>query len=327
MFTPNDKRYDKMIYRRCGKSGLKLPAVSLGFWQNFGYTSSFDNMEKMVHTAFNNGVVHFDLANNYGNPYNGSAEENFGRILDRGMREFRDEMCISTKAGYDMWQGPYGDKNGSRKYLTASLDQSLKRMGLDYVDIFYHHVRDPETPLEETALALDNAVRQGKALYVGISNYNREDTAKMLEIFRELKTPFVLNQPSYSILNRWIEEDSLDKLAIDEEFGLAVFSPLYQGFLTDRYLNGVPADSRVGKGATWIGDQLDEKMLARLNSLNEIAASRGQKLSQMSLSWVLHNKAVTTVLIGASRPEQILENIRCIENLDFSAEELKAIDG
>lgn len=327
MFTPNDKRYDKMIYRRCGKSGLKLPAVSLGFWQNFGYTSSFDNMEKMVHTAFNNGVVHFDLANNYGNPYNGSAEENFGRILDRGMRESRDEMCISTKAGYDMWQGPYGDKNGSRKYLTASLDQSLKRMGLDYVDIFYHHVRDPETPLEETALALDNAVRQGKALYVGISNYNREDTAKMLEIFRELKTPFVLNQPSYSILNRWIEEDSLDKLAIDEEFGLAVFSPLYQGFLTDRYLNGVPADSRVGKGATWIGDQLDEKMLARLNSLNEIAASRGQKLSQMSLSWVLHNKAVTTVLIGASRPEQILENIRCIENLDFSAEELKAIDG
>lgn len=326
MFAPNDKRYDKMIYRRCGKSGLRLPLVSLGLWQNFGYMNSFDNMEKMVHTAFNNGITHFDLANNYGSPYPGSAEENFGRILDRGLREFRDELCISTKAGYDMWPGPYGDKNGSRKYLTASLDQSLKRMRLDYVDIFYHHVYDPETPLEETALALDNAVRQGKALYVGISNYGREKTAEMLDIFRELKTPFVLNQPSYSILNRWIEDDSLDALAVEEGFGLAVFSPLYQGFLSDRYLCGIPADSRIGKGNTWIAKELNEQMIARLNRLNDIAAARGQKLSQMALSWVLHNPAVTTVLTGASRPEQILDNVKCIEKLDFTDDELKEIN-
>lgn len=326
MFIPNDNRYDKMIYNRCGKSGLKLSAVSLGFWQNFGYRNSFDNMEKMVHTAFNNGITHFDLANNYGNPYNGSAEENFGRILDRGLREFRDELCISTKAGYEMWPGPYGDRNGSRKYLTASLDQSLKRMGLEYVDVFYHHVRDPETPLEETALALDNAVKQGKALYVGISNYNRADTAEILKIFRELKTPFVLNQPSYAMLNRWIERDGLDKLALEEGFGIAVFSPLYQGFLTNKYLKGIPADSRVGRGDTWIRSELDEAMVARLNRLNDIAAARGQKLSQMALSWVLHNKAVTTVIMGASRPEQIVENIACLDKLDFSEDELAEID-
>ena len=326
MYTPNDKRYDNMIYRRCGKSGLKLSAVSLGFWKNFGHEGRFDNMEKMVHTAFDLGITHFDLANNYGNPYNGSAEENFGRILDRGMREYRDEMCISTKAGYDMWPGPYGDKNGSRKYLTASLDQSLKRMGLDYVDIFYHHVFDPNTPLEETALALDNAVRQGKALYVGISNYNAEQTEEITAIFKELHTPFVVNQPSYSILNRWIEDDGLDRYANEKGVGIAVFSPLYQGFLTDRYLKGVPEDSRVGRGDTWIGDQLDEKMLSKLNRLNDIAAARGQKLSQMALSWVLHNEAVTTVLIGASRPGQIIENVRCIEKLDFTDEELRMIN-
>ena len=302
MFIADEKRYDKMVYNRCGKSGLKLSAVSLGFWKNFGHENSFANIEKMVHTAFNLGITHFDLANNYGNPYNGSAEENFGKVLE-GMKHYRDEMCISTKAGYDMWPGPYGDKNGSRKYLTASLDQSLKRMGLEYVDIFYHHVFDPNTPIEETALALDNAVRQGKALYVGISNYNSKQTSDIMKIFKELHTPFVVNQPSYAMLNRWVEDDKLDEFCIENGIGLAVFSPLYQGFLTDRYLKGIPADSRVGKGDTWIGNQLDEKMIAKLNKLNDIAAKREQKLSQMALSWVLHNEAVATVLIGASRPE------------------------
>ena len=325
MYTPNEKRYEKMVYNRCGKSGLKLSAVSLGFWQNFGSEGCFANMEKMVHTAFDLGITHFDLANNYGHPYNGSAEENFGRIL-AGMRQYRDEMCISTKAGYEMWEGPYGDRNGSIKYLTASLDQSLKRMGLEYVDIFYHHVFDPNTPLEETALALDNAVRQGKALYVGISNYNREQTAEIMGIFKELHTPFIVNQPSYAMLNRWIEDNALDKFACENGIGLAVFSPLYQGFLTNRYLNGVPADSRVGKGATWIGDQLTEGMVAKLNKLNVIAVGRGQTLSQMALSWVLHNPAVATVLIGASRPEQITENVKCIEHLEFTEAELAAIE-
>ncbi len=325
MFIANDNRYDKMIYNRCGKSGLKLPAVSLGFWQNFGHKGCFANMEQMVHTAFNLGITHFDLANNYGNPYNGSAEENFGRILD-GMRHYRDEMCISTKAGYEMWPGPYGDRNGSRKYLTASLDQSLKRMKLDYVDIFYHHVFDPNTPLEETALALDQAVKQGKALYVGISNYNQQQTAEIMEIFKELHTPFIVNQPSYAMLNRWIERDGLDQFAVEKGIGLAVFSPLYQGFLTSKYLKGVPQDSRVGKGETWIGNELDDKMVAKLNKLNDIAAGRGQSLSQLALSWVLHNEAVATVLIGASRPEQIVENAACIENLEFTPEELAEIE-
>lgn len=324
MYIPNEKRYDKMVYNRCGKSGLKLSAVSLGFWQNFGSQGVFANIENMVHTAFDLGITHFDLANNYG-PDKGTAEENFGRILN-DMKVYRDEMCISTKAGYEMWEGPYGDKNGSRKYLTASLDQSLKRMGLEYVDIFYHHVFDPETPLEETALALDNAVRQGKALYVGISNYNKEQTEEIMKIFKELRTPFIVNQPSYSMLNRWIEDNKLDEFACDNGIGLAVFSPLYQGFLTDRYLNGIPEDSRIGKGNTWIASQLDEKMLSKLHKLNEIAKNRGQKLSQMALSWVLNNKAVATVLIGASKPEQIIENVSCIEKLDFTAEELSAIN-
>lgn len=326
MYIADEKRYEKMVYNRCGKSGLKLPAVSLGLWQNFGYRDSFDNMEKMCHTAFNLGITHFDIANNYGSPYNGSAEENFGLILDRGMRVYRDELCISTKAGYDMWPGPYGDKNGSRKYLLSSLDQSLKRMKLDYVDIFYHHVRDPHTPMEETALALDHAVKSGKALYVGISNYNKEDTAKMLEIFKELKTPFVINQPSYSMLNRWIESDGLRDYAYDQGIGLAVFSPLYQGFLTDRYLNGVPKDSRVGKGRTWIGNELNEAMLKKLNKLNQIAKNRGQKLSQLALSWVLREGKVTTVLIGASRCEQIEENVQAIYKTDFSYDEIAAIE-
>ncbi|MBQ9209865.1 MAG: aldo/keto reductase [Oscillospiraceae bacterium] len=326
MYTANEKRYDKMVYRRCGKSGLRLPAISLGLWQNFGYGSVFANAEEMCRTAFDAGITHFDLANNYGHPYNGSAEENFGRILDRGLRAYRDELCISTKAGYEMWDGPYGDRNGSRKYLTASLDQSLKRMGLDYVDIYYHHIYDPNTPLEETALALDNAVHQGKALYVGISNYNREQTAEISAIFRELKTPFIVNQPSYSMLNRWVERDGLDKWAAEYGIGLAVFSPLYQGFLTDRYLKGVPADSRVGRGATWIGDQLDDAMVARLNRLNDIASGRGQSLSQMAVAWLLHNPAVATVLVGASKPSQIEDNVKAVENLDFTDEEIKAIE-
>ncbi len=326
MYVPNEKRYENMIYRRCGKSGLKLPAISLGFWKNFGYGQVFSNMEDMVHTAFDLGINHFDLANNYGNPYNGSAEENFGRILRNGMIKYRDELCISTKAGYEMWDGPYGDKNGSRKYLTASLDQSLKRMGLDYVDIFYHHVFDPNTPLEETALALDNAVHQGKALYVGISNYNRKQTAEITAIFKELKTPFIINQPSYSILNRWIEEDDLDRWSIENGVGISVFSPLYQGLLTDKYLHGIPADSRIGKNDTWIGSELDSSMINKLQALNKIAQNRGQKLSQMALSWVLNNKSVSTVLIGASKPSQIIENVECIKNLGFTETELTEID-
>ena len=326
MFIADDKRYDTMVYNRCGKSGLKLPAVSLGLWHNFGFTDKFDNMENMCRTAFNLGITQFDIANNYGSPYNGSAEENFRRILERGLGEYRDELIITTKAGYDMWPGPYGDKNGSRKYLTASLDQSLKRLGLDYVDIYYHHIFDPNTPLEETALALDNTVRQGKALYVGISNYNKKQTAEILKIFRDLKTPFVVNQPSYSMLNRWIEDDGLYDFSAKEGFGLAVFSPPYQGFLTDRYLNGVPEDSRVGKGKTWIGNELDEAMLKKLRALNELAAERGQKLSQMALSWVLRGGKVTTVLVGASRPEQLAENAEAVKNLDFSPDELDRIE-
>ena len=315
-----------MQYNRCGKSGLKLPKVSLGLWQNFGYGSDFANAEKMVRTAFDLGITHFDLANNYGHPYNGSAEENFGRILDNGLKTYRDEMIISTKAGYEMWEGPYGDKNGSRKYLTASLDQSLKRMNLDYVDIFYHHIYDPDTPMEETALALDNAVKQGKALYVGISNYGSEQTEEILKIFHELKTPFIVNQPSYSMLNRRVEQGGLDALAVEEGFGLAVFSPLYQGLLTDRYLNGIPADSRIGKGNTWIKNELNDKMLKKLNELNRLAQNRGQKLSQAALTWVLSNKAVTTVLIGASKPEQIIENVLAANSPLFTEEEKAKVD-
>ena len=326
MYIANDKRYDKMIYNRCGNSGLKLSAISLGLWQNFGYKDNFENIEKMCHTAFDNGIVHFDIANNYGSPYNGSAEENFAKVLDRGMRVYRDELCISTKAGYDMWPGPYGYINGSRKYLTASLDQSLKRLKLDYVDIFYHHIFDPHTPIEETALALDNAVKQGKTLYVGISNYNTEQTKAITEIFKELKTPFIVNQPSYSMLNRWIEDDGLDKYALENGMGIAVYSPLYQGFLTNRYLNGIPEDSRLGKGNTWITNELTDEMVAKLNKLNDIASNRGQTLAEMALSWVLSNKAVSTVIIGASRPEQILDNLKAIDSLSFTVEEKSAID-
>lgn len=326
MYTPNEHRYEKMIYNRCGKSGLYLPAVSLGIWQNFGHADCFANMEEMVHTAFDLGITYIDAANNYGNPYNGSAEENLGRILDRGMRQYRDELVISTKAGYEMWDGPYGNRNGSRKYLTASLDQSLRRMKLDYVDIYYHHVFDPYTPLEETALALDNAVKQGKALYVGISNYNKQQTAEIAEIFRELHTPFIVNQPNYSLLDRWIERDGLRDYAQEQGIGLAVFSPLCQGLLTDRYLNGIPADSRIAKGRTWLTEDTVEKRLSQLKSLNEIAQSRGQKLSQMALSWVLREGKVTTVLIGASRPEQIKENVEAVHKTEFTPDEIQRIE-
>ncbi len=326
MYKPNDSRYEKMIYRHCGKSGLKLPAISLGLWQNFGYGSVFETAEKMCRTAFDLGITHFDLANNYGHPFNGSAEENFGRILDNGLRAYRDELCISTKAGYEMWDGPYGDRNGSRKYLISSLDQSLKRMGLEYVDIFYHHVFDPNTPLEETALALDHIVRQGKALYVGVSNYNSAQTAEIAAIFKELRTPFIVNQPSYSMLNRWIEQDGLDSWASENGVGISVFSPLHQGLLTDRYLHGVPRDSRIGKGNTWVGGMLTDEMVQKIRALNEIAEARGQKLSQMAIAWILSNPAITTVLVGASRPEQIEDNVKAIENLTFTESEKQAIE-
>lgn len=321
MFTANDNRYEKMYYNKVGKWGLRLPPVSLGLWQNFSFTDNLENMEKMCHTAFNNGIVHFDLANNYGNPYNGAAEENFGKILKRGLGEYRHELCISTKAGYDMWDGPYGAKHGSRKYLLTSLEQSLKRMDLDYVDIFYHHVFDPETPLEEVACALDQAVRQGKALYVGISNYNAEQTAEIKKIFDELKTSFIINQPSYSMLNRWIETDGLKDYAAENGLGLAVFSPLAQGLLTDKYIGGNYTSNR-----PWMNNKPDDATMDKLFKLNDIAASRGQKLSQLALSWVLRDKKVTTVIIGASRPEQIEENMQAVFKTDFTADELEAIE-
>lgn len=322
MYTASEKRYDNMYYRHVGKWGLKLPPISLGMWQNFSYTDNFENMENMCHTAFDNGIVHFDLANNYGDPYNGASEENFGKILRRGLGNYRDELCISTKAGFDMWPGPYGCKHGSRKYLTASLDQSLKRMGLDYVDIFYHHIFDPETPLEEVALALDNAVKQGKALYVGISNYNKAQTAEIKNIFDELRTPFIINQPSYSMLNRWIETDGLKDYAAENGLGLAVFSPLAQGMLTDKYLGGNKGTSN----RPWMKNVPDAKTLEKLEKLNQIAQNRGQKLSQMAVSWILRDGKVTTVLMGASRPEQITENIQAVFKTDFTDDELKAID-
>ena len=322
MYTASEKRYDDMYYRHVGKWGLKLPPISLGMWQNFSYTDNFENMENMCHTAFDNSIVHFDLANNYGDPYNGASVENFGKILRRGLGNYRDELCISTKAGFDMWPGPYGCKHGSRKYLTASLDQSLKRMGLDYVDIFYHHIFDPETPLEEVALALDNAVKQGKALYVGISNYNKAQTAEIKKIFDELRTPFIINQPSYSMLNRWIETDGLKDYAAENGLGLAVFSPLAQGMLTDKYLGGNKGTSN----RPWMKNVPDAKTLEKLEKLNQIALNRGQKLSQMAVSWILRDGKVTTVLMGASRPEQITENIQAVFKTDFTDDELKAID-
>ncbi|NLO82191.1 MAG: L-glyceraldehyde 3-phosphate reductase [Clostridiales bacterium] len=324
-YIPNGDRYSNMKYNRCGKSGLQLPAISLGCWHNFGYNDSFENMRQMTFTAFDLGVTHFDLANNYGPPP-GSAEENFGKILKQDLKQYRDEMIISTKAGFRMWPGPYGDW-GSRKYLLASLDQSLKRMGLDYVDIFYSHRPDPDTPMEETMYALDSAVRQGKALYVGISNYTKEQTERAYGILKELKTPFVIHQPSYSMFNRWIETDGLKDYAHDIGIGIIVYSPLAQGLLTTKYINGIPRDSRMGKQTGFLSQKdLTEDKLAKIKALNEIAARRGQSLAQLALVWVLRDGKVTSALIGASRPEQIAENVRALDNPNLSDEEINEIE-
>ncbi len=325
MYQADEKRYDRMKYNRCGASGLLLPAVSLGLWHNFGSNGNFDTMEAMCHTAFDHGITHFDLANNYG-PVSGAAEENFGRILEKGLRVYRDEIIVSTKAGYGMWPGPYGDW-GSKKYLVASLDQSLGRMGLDYVDIFYHHRPDPETPLEETARALDGIVRSGKALYVGISNYNREQTQAIAALFREMGTPFIINQRQYSIFDRTIERDGLKDYAAAHGIGVITFCPLAQGLLTDRYLHGIPEDSRVRTDGRFLNENaVTEEKLKKIKALNELAADRGQTLAQMALSWILRDGDITSVLIGASRPAQILDNIGMLGKPEFSREEREKID-
>lgn len=324
-YTADNKRYKDMKYNRCGKSGLKLPKVSLGLWHNFGDTAVYDNMKKLCFTAFDNGITHFDLANNYG-PAPGSAEKNFGRILKENLYNYRDELIISTKAGYDMWEGPYGDW-GSRKYLLASLDQSLKRMGLDYVDIFYHHRMDPETPLEETMGALNQAVKSGKALYVGLSNYDGETMKKASKILSELNCPFIINQNSYNILNRTIENNGLKKASEEEGKGIISFSPLAQGMLTDRYLNGIPLDSRINTDGRFLNKtNITEENIKRIQALNDIAIMRGETLAQMALKWVLKDNGVTSVLIGASKPEQILDNIKIINSSPFTNEELIKID-
>lgn len=326
MYTASEARYDKMIYNRCGNSGLKLPAMSLGMWHNFGSVNDEENMKKILFTAFDNGITHFDLANNYG-PVYGSAETNMGRILKSDLMPYRNEMIISSKAGYDMWKGPYGD-GGSKKYLIASLDESLKKLGLDYVDIFYHHRPDPDTPLEETMGALDQIVRQGKALYVGISNYNKEQTQKAYEILKKQGTPFIIHQPRYSMLDRWIETDGLKDYLYENGVGCIAFSPLAQGVLTGKYLNGIPKDSRIGTGKSpYLHESnLEVEKMEKVRKLNDIAAERGQSLTQMALSWILRDGKVTSVLIGASRPEQILENIKALDNITFTQEECGRID-
>lgn len=324
-YLPSANRYDSMEYRRCGRSGLNLPLLSLGLWNNFGGVDSFEAAQAMLRTAFDHGITHFDLANNYGPPP-GSAEEVLGRALRKDFNGLRDELIISTKAGYGMWPGPYGEW-GSKKYLTASLDQSLKRLGVDYVDIFYSHRFDPDTPLEETMSTLDLAVRQGKALYVGISSYSASKTREAAKILREMGTPCVIHQPSYSMFNRWIEEDGLLDALEDEGVGCIVFSPLAQGMLTDRYLNGIPADSRAASGVPWApGVYLNDDSVAKIRALNEIAKKRGQSLAQMAVAWALRDTRVTTALIGVSRPEQITENVKAVENIEFSKEELAEID-
>lgn len=325
MYQASDNRYQEMKYVRCGKSGLKLPAVSLGLWHNFGSKDNFDNMKQLCFTAFGHGITHFDLANNYG-PVYGSAEENFGRIMESDLRPYRDEMLISTKAGYDMWPGPYGD-GGSRKYLIASLDASLKRMKLDYVDIFYHHRMDPETPLEETMEALAQIVRSGKALYVGISNYDRQHTQQAMQILEELHCPCLINQSRYSIFDRHIEEDGLKSYAAQNGCGIIAFSPLAQGLLTDKYLNGIPEDSRIRRDGRFLKESsLTQERLDQIRALNQIAGERGQSLAQMALSWVLRDGGVTSVLIGASRPSQIEENIGIVHRTAFTEEEIRRIE-
>jgi L-glyceraldehyde 3-phosphate reductase len=322
-YVPADDRYEQMRYRRSGRSGLQLPGVSLGLWQNFGYDRPLDTSRAIVRRAFDLGITHFDLANNYGPPY-GSAEENFGRLMQQDLAPHRDELIISSKAGYDMWPGPYGEW-GSRKYLLASLDQSLHRMGLEYVDIFYSHRFDPDTPLEETMGALDTAVRQGKAFYVGISSYSAAKTREAHAILRELGTPLVIHQPSYSMLNRWIEPDLLDALG-ELGIGCIVFSPLAQGMLTDKYLNGIPSDSRASRHGSLSPDLINDQALAKIRALNEIAARRGQTLAQLALAWTLRDPRVTSALIGASSVEQLEANVAALDTLDFSEEELAEID-
>jgi len=323
MYQAKPDRYERMTYARCGQSGLKLPRLSLGLWHNFGASSPLENAREMLLGAFDRGITHFDLANNYGPPA-GSAEENFGRILKSDLSSYRDELIISTKAGYWMWNGPYGEF-GSRKYLIASLDQSLRRMGLDYVDIFYSHRYDPETPLEETMGALDHAVRSGKALYVGISSYGPEKTRAAAAILRRLGTPCVIHQPSYSLLNRWVEDGLLDVLG-PEGIGCIAFSPLAQGLLSDKYLKGIPDASRASKGGSFRREHLSEANLAAVRALDGIAQRRGQSLAQMAIAWVLRNPNVTSALIGASRLAQIEESIGALERLDFAPEELREID-
>lgn len=325
MYIADKDRYNKLEYARCGKSGLKLPRVSLGLWHNFGDNNDFKAMQKLCFTAFDNGITHFDLANNYGPPY-GSAEINFGRILKQDLKKYRDELLISTKAGYDMWEGPYGNW-GSRKYLIASLDQSLNRMGLEYVDIFYHHRMDKDTPLEETMGALNQIVQSGKALYVGLSNYDGETLAKASEILTQMHCPFIINQNRYSIFDRTIENNGLKEMAHKLNKGIIAFSPLAQGLLTDRYLKGIPEDSRIKTDGRFLkAEILTEKKLTQIANLNEIAKQRGQSLAQMALAWILKDNIVTSVLIGASKPEQILMNLEAMNNIAFSSEELKLID-
>jgi L-glyceraldehyde 3-phosphate reductase len=318
-----EDRYEHMPYRRCGRSGLDLPAVSFGLWQNFGDDRPLATRREILHRAFDLGVTHFDLANNYGPPY-GAAERNFGRIFAEDFRPYRDELVISSKAGWDMWPGPYGD-HGSRKYLLASLDQSLQRMGLDYVDIFYHHRADPETPLEESMGALHTAVQQGKALYVGVSSYSASRTLNAARILRELGTPLLIHQPSYSMVNRWIEEELLETCD-SEGIGIIVFSPLAQGLLTDRYLDGIPEDSRLRKGVLFDEDMLSEDNLDRVRALNEIARGRGQTLAQMAIAWTLRDARVTSSLVGASSVDQLEQNLAAVQRLDFSPDELAEID-
>jgi L-glyceraldehyde 3-phosphate reductase len=323
-YIPSESRYKNFEYVRCGKSGLKLPAVSLGLWHNFGGVDVFENCRKMIHRAFDLGITHFDLANNYGPPY-GSAEETFGHILKKDLRSYRDELVISTKAGWDMWPGPYGNF-GSKKYLIASLDQSLKRMGLEYVDIFYHHRPDPGTPIEETMNALYHIVRNGKALYVGISQYKPEDTKIAANILKELGIHLLIHQPKYSMFERWVEDGLLDVLE-EEGIGSIVFSPLAQGLLTDRYLNGIPEDSRAGKKGTFLKrENITGEVIQKVKKLNKLAEKRGQSLAQMAIAWVLRKPAVTSALIGASKVSQIEDAVGSLKNLKFTDEELKAVD-
>jgi L-glyceraldehyde 3-phosphate reductase len=323
-YLPVASRYTQMQYRRCGKSGLKLPAVSLGLWHNFGHVDVLENSRKILRLAFDNGITHFDLANNYGPPP-GSAEENFGKILKDDFKSYRDELVISTKAGYYMWEGPYGEW-GSKKYLVSSLDQSLKRMGLDYVDIFYHHRPDPDTPLEETMAALDLIVRQGKALYVGVSNYQADDAAKAIAILKQLGTPCLIHQPKYSMFVRWAEEALLDVLG-NEGVGCIPFSPLAQGLLTNKYLKGIPADSRAAKPHGFLKEEeVSEDKVQRILKLNNLAIERGQTLAQMALAWVLKDTRITSVLIGVSKTEQLMDCLHSLDNLAFSVEELNIIE-